>query len=115
MRRSNHMERLVFWIEFPTQSNREDFRRNRELIRPNREFSFGISERADRTEAPSIVAAAGVLHRGKLSGSVFAPYRGVGGNMQLGGHHIAQRLSRHANQYADQDQQQGVTAKVYRS
>src|SRR5262249_37933124 len=40
--RSNHPYRLAFLTEFPKQPNREDIRRNRELIRPNREFSFGI-------------------------------------------------------------------------
>jgi hypothetical protein len=38
------MYSLTFLIEFPTESNREKFWRNRELIRPNREFFFGISE-----------------------------------------------------------------------
>ena len=43
-RRCNQWDCLAFLIEFPTQPNREKFRRNREQLRRNREFSFGISE-----------------------------------------------------------------------
>jgi hypothetical protein len=52
---------IGLFVRIPTQSNREDFRRNRELIRPNREFSYGISERGG-----AIAPSGKVFHRGKL-------------------------------------------------
>jgi len=63
MHRPKRLYCLAFWIEFPRKSNRENFRRNRELIWPNREFPVGISEplhgslAAITPKAPSIVVA----------------------------------------------------------
>ena len=44
MRLPNHAHLLRLLIEFPTRSNRENLRRNWEVIRRNREFLLGISE-----------------------------------------------------------------------